>query len=157
MPLPDAWRIALVRPRGIQGRAGDYESEAFRLLPPVPIEVTRELCRIRDAEMLLSLARSDCAAFGEAVFRFGQLAGKCFASIQGGPFASSELAGIVAAIRDYGVSGTGQSSWGPTVFAFLEHEAAASAMCEFLRHSLAVDCDFMIARPNNTGAQFSTV
>ena len=50
--------------------------------------------------MLPALDRADCAAFGEAVYRFGRLAGECFAAVQGGPFANREIGRLIDAIRD---------------------------------------------------------
>jgi beta-RFAP synthase len=154
--LPAEWRVVLVRPGGGQGLAGDYEADAFGRLPPVADEVTRELWRITEQEMLPSIERADCGTFGEAVYRFGRLAGECFAAVQGGPFASVEIARLVDAIRDYGVPGVGQSSWGPTVFAFAASAAEGQALCERLRTVLSAD-EIIIARPNDRGAQLSVL
>ena len=96
---------------------GRHRNRRICTLPPVPERVTRELWRITEEEMLPAVERADCDAFGDAVYRFGRLAGECFAAVQGGPFASAEIARLVDAIRDHGVPGVGQSSWGPTVFA----------------------------------------
>ena len=154
--LPAEWRIVLVRPGDAQGLAGDYEADAFARLPPVADEVTRELWRITEQEMLPSVERADCDTFGEAVYRFGRLAGACFAPVQGGPFASAEIARLVEAIRKYGVSGVGQSSWGPTVFAFTATHADAQALSDWLHTTLGIPADeVFIAGPTNRGAQIS--
>jgi beta-RFAP synthase len=156
--VPEAWRIVLARSDGVQGLAGDHEADVFRRLPPVPDAVTRELWRIVETQMLPAIGRSDCAAFGEAVYHFGRLAGECFAAVQGGPFASPAVAGLVNAIRNYGVAGVGQSSWGPTVFALLPSDREANALCDWLKRSLGIwACNLAIARPNNVGAQVSTL
>jgi beta-RFAP synthase len=154
--VPAAWRIVLVRSDNVQGLAGDYEADAFSRLPAVPDDVTRELWRITEAEMLPALDRSDCGAFGEAVYRFGRLAGECFAAVQGGPFASPKVARLVDSIRGYGVPGVGQSSWGPTIFAFTASEAEAQALSQWLQNSRDRRArQVTIARPNNRGAQVS--
>jgi predicted sugar kinase len=92
--------------------------------------------------------------FGESVYRFGRLAGECFAAVQGGPFASREIAQLIDAIRDFGIPGAGQSSWGPTVFAICESDAQAQRVCDWFRTRPGGDAyDLSIARPNNVGAE----
>ncbi len=157
--LPAEWRFVLARSRtGGPGLMGQREKEAFSQLPPVPETVTEQLWRIANEEMLPAIERADCDAFGEAVYRFGRLAGECFATVQGGPFASRATAELVAAIRNMGVPGVGQSSWGPTVFAITPNEAKAHELVARLRaESTLVADDITIARPNNVGAQVSTL
>ncbi|MEX2310591.1 MAG: hypothetical protein WD738_23695 [Pirellulales bacterium] len=154
--LPETWQILLVRPPAARGLAGDYEADAFARLPPVPPEVTRALWQITESEMLPAIENEDCTAFGEAVYRFGRVAGECFAAVQGGPFANHQIARVVESIRAYGVPGVGQSSWGPTVFAFTGNEAEAQALSEWLREKLGVaESDIIVARPNNSGAHIN--
>ncbi len=156
--LPSDWRVVLICSREQQGFTGELEADAFARLPPVPESVTAELQRITYEELTLAVAWKDCAAFGDAVYRFGRLAGECFAPVQGGPFANAVTAKLVEAIRDYGVAGVGQSSWGPTVFAVRANDDEAQALAEWLReYCRAMNCDITIARPNNEGAQVSTL
>jgi predicted sugar kinase len=150
--VPAAWRFVLVRPAGRRGLAGDREADVFTRLPPVPVAVTSQLWKITDEEMLLAIRKSDGYAFGEAVYRFGRLAGECFAAVQGGPFADLETARLVAAIRARGVPGVGQSSWGPTVFAIAADDAEARSLAEWLRQTQPGDANISIAAPNNCGA-----
>ena len=151
--LPMAWRFVLVRPTSKQGLAGDHETEAFAKLPPVPDRVASELWWIANEQMLSAVIAGDCSAFGEAVYQFGRLAGECFSAAQGGPFASREIAELVAAIRGFGVAGVGQSSWGPTVFAVVADEVEAERLASWLRQEESRrNCEIKIARPNNSGA-----
>jgi beta-ribofuranosylaminobenzene 5'-phosphate synthase len=151
--LPGAWRIVLVNSMESPGLAGDREAEAFANLPLVPVSMTHELWRITNEQMLPAAARADCTEFGEAVYQFGRLAGECFATVQGGPFASPLIERLVASIRDHGLTGVGQSSWGPTVFAITENDSAAKRLANWMHGSDAFrECEISIARPNNTGA-----
>jgi predicted sugar kinase len=102
--------------------------------------------------MLPALQRRDCRAFGEAVYQFGRMAGECFAPVQGGPFATSEISLLVEAIRGRGVSGVGQSSWGPTVFAICDSDVEARTLSYGLWSYLRGRYDLTIASPNNEGA-----
>jgi beta-RFAP synthase len=152
---PGDWRFVLICNRSQRGFAGKSEADAFAHLPPVPESVTTELQRIT-SELTAAVSRKDCADFGEAVYRFGRLAGECFAPAQGGPFASPEIEEFVEAIRAHGVPGVGQSSWGPTVFAIAPNDDEARSLAQWVTERYPADkYDIMIARPNNTGAQVS--
>jgi predicted sugar kinase len=142
-----------MRPVGQRGISGPNEADAFARLPPVPNQVTHELWRITDEAMLPALQRGDCRAFGEAVYQFGRMAGESFADVQGGPFADDAIAGLIGRIRDHGIRGVGQSSWGPTVFAICASQADAEALVDWLCELLAPkNHEISIANPNNVGA-----
>ena len=96
--------------------------------------------------------------FGDAIFRFGRLAGECFAAVQNGPFASEEIERLVNSIREFGVPGAGQSSWGPTVFAVTDGDQQARQLVDWVRgRSAGAEYEIVIARPNNRGAQIEVV
>jgi beta-RFAP synthase len=151
--LPDGWRFVLVVRSGGQGLAGASEAAAFARLPPVPRHVTHELWQITRNDMLPAVERGDCRAFGESVYRFGRRAGECFAAVQGGAFADDTTERLVESIRDRGVAGVGQSSWGPAVYALCENNAQANDLARWIcdTHSLA-ERDVTIACPCNHGA-----
>jgi beta-RFAP synthase len=156
MPVPDSWRFVLVRPPSERGLAGAGELDAFGRLPPVPHDVSKRLVDIALGEMLPALEQHDCSGFGHAVYRFGHLAGECFAPVQGGPFASGEIAHVIQLIRDWSIAGVGQSSWGPTVFAICCSESDAQSLCDRLQakselHGFSLE----IASPCNHGARIS--
>jgi beta-ribofuranosylaminobenzene 5'-phosphate synthase len=153
MVLPKEWRFVLLYQAGVRGLAGTSEASAFARLPPVPAEVTDELWAITREQMLPAVERQDCRMFGEAVFRFGRLAGECFAAVQGGPFAGAEVERLVESIRDLGASGVGQSSWGPTVFAITASDEDARRLVECVRgQDKGAGYEITVARANNSGA-----
>jgi beta-RFAP synthase len=151
LAIPEAWRFVLVRPAGVSGIAGEREVEAFAKLPAVPDEVTTRLWRITDDEILPAVRSGNCSRFGEAVYEYGRLAGQCFSAAQGGPFASRAIADLVATIRDLGVAGVGQSSWGPTVFAVTKNEDEAAQLKRILGESMR-EYEISVSAPSNTGA-----
>lgn len=125
LDLPERWRVVLIRPAAESGLSGDAEQQAFDKLPPVPRDVTNQLEQELRLRMVPAAARGEFAEFSESVFRYGRLAGMCFASIQGGPYNGPQLERLVERLRQLGVSGVGQSSWGPTLFALLPDKSAA--------------------------------
>jgi predicted sugar kinase len=61
-------------------------------------------------------------------------------------------------MREKGATGIGQSSWGPTGFAFVESTKAADRLYDSLiEDAKAHQLDIVIARGRNTGARIETV
>ncbi len=153
LAMPDGWCWLLTRPRGQVGLSGEVERAAFAALPPVPPSTTEQLRREVREQMLPALRQRDFEAFGESVYRYGVLAGNCFASRQGGPYASPRLARLVEVLRELGARGVGQSSWGPTIFALLPSRDDAERVRKYLVESRELgDLDTIISVPNNHGA-----
>jgi beta-ribofuranosylaminobenzene 5'-phosphate synthase len=121
--FPADWAVVLFTPPGRTDWHGGRERDAFARLGP-NLAQTNELCRIVLMGLLPALVSADLDAFGEALYEFNVRAGGLFAPVQGGCFASSEVAACVARLRSAGVRGVGQSSWGPTVFAITRREDA---------------------------------
>ncbi len=135
LDLPPDWRVVLIQPTTAMGLSGNDEQQAFDGLPPIPKEVTGRLMEEIRLHMLPAAARGDFDTFSESVYRYGRLAGMCFAAIQGGPYNGPRLQQLVDRIRELGIRGVGQSSWGPTLFALLPDQAAA----ETFRYRLAAE------------------
>lgn len=153
--LPEFWRIVLICDCSQERMAGKAERLAFGRLPPVAPKVTQYLRKQVDDRILPGAKLADMDLFGEGLHDFGRAAGKCFAAVQGGAYASQRLAQLVKRIRGMGVRGVGQSSWGPTLFAFVDSRQKARSLARCLlevsggENRLAVS----LARPNNSGAR----
>jgi beta-ribofuranosylaminobenzene 5'-phosphate synthase len=157
LSIPDGWQFLLVRPDVPQGLSGAVERAAFSRLPPVADQVREQLLSEIETEMLPALRRQDFAAFGESVFRYGKLAGECFARVQGGAYHGKRLTQLVTYMRSLGVQGVGQSSWGPTIFALLETRRDADQLAQALRANADLGpLDTLITQPANQGVVLST-
>lgn len=154
--LPDDWRWLLICPRGVRGVHGTNEVDMFRQLAPVLESVSSELlCEMRE-RMLPAARAGDIQEFGESVYRFGYRAGMCYAAIQTGAYFSEQAAQLVSAIRGCGIAGTGQSSWGPTIFALCRDSDQAAWLARELNHQgLLDDSDVVISPSCNTGARIA--
>jgi beta-ribofuranosylaminobenzene 5'-phosphate synthase len=149
--FPSDWRILLAMPRHEQGLAGAGERAAFSQLGKQaanPAE-TEMLCRLVLLGLLPALTERDLPAFGEAVFEFNRRAGLLFKASQGGEYRSPEAAALVAALRDFGVRGVGQSSWGPTIFAIDEADRLTAAT-EYLRRRMS-ELELSVTTARNRG------
>ncbi len=125
--FPDSWRVLLLQLHTGTRWHGDRECHAFaRPRDPVAnLRTTERLCRLALLGILPALQEADLTAFGESVYEFNRAAGEAFTADQGGPYCCESVAELITWLRATGVAGVGQSSWGPTVFAMFENEAAA--------------------------------
>src|SRR5262249_12209712 len=123
--FPEDWRVLLVLPRGRQGLHGARERDVFaQSVPADSSGAIDALCRLVLPGMLPALHERDLSGFGEALYEFNRRVGEMFRRWQGGTYAHAETAALVEYIRGQGVPGTGQSSWGPAVFAVTDVERA---------------------------------
>jgi beta-ribofuranosylaminobenzene 5'-phosphate synthase len=118
VPFPEDWSILIVQPPGPRGRHGPDELQAFSDLPPLPDRVTERLCRLVLLGILPAVVERDLPAFGQAVIELQHHVGSAFAPLQGGLYASPESESLIAELTRLGLVGAGQSSWGPTIYAF---------------------------------------
>jgi beta-RFAP synthase len=155
LDFPDAWRVVLVIPPWGQGLHGAAESEALRRLPAHGwlLEQTDALCRLALLGMLPALAERDVAAFGEALYDFNRRVGEAFRPLQGGTYAHAGAADLVAFVRQQGVPGVGQSSWGPAVFGVVDDEDRADDLMHRLRERFGLGVrEILTTRAANRGA-----
>jgi beta-ribofuranosylaminobenzene 5'-phosphate synthase len=154
--LPGEWRVVLIIPNSQPGLSGDEERAAFMNLPPVHHEITYRLTNELMMNLIPAAKTSDFENFSESLYRYGELAGSCFASVQGSSYANDQVARIVASLRDQGVRGVGQSSWGPLVFAWFKNQCAADEFVQrFADSHHGKECDLRITKPTNHGALLS--
>lgn len=158
LALPESWRILLIYDRAATGVHGAAEKAAFSALPPFPPELAAHLCRIALLQALPAAAESDLPVFAGAVGALQDVMGRYFAPMQGGaPYSSPAVAGVLDWLKAQGIAGVGQTSWGPTGFAFFPDENTAASMLEALRRANpAGTLGFHITRPRNRGADIET-
>jgi beta-ribofuranosylaminobenzene 5'-phosphate synthase len=152
--VPSEWRVLLITPNTNPGMAGEAERAAFAKLPPVPIATTKHLEQIAFDRIVPACENSDFDRFATAIYEYGHLAGLCFAAVQGGAYSTPQTAELVSQLRELGAAGVGQSSWGPTVFAFAPNETEAIRLRDaLLAHSIGEELSVLIAQPMNEGAR----
>jgi beta-RFAP synthase len=154
MRFPEEWSVLIVQPEGVGGMHGVDETEAFAKLPPISRAESDSLFRSVLLQVLPAVLKRDLDAFGAALGELQERVGAAFAPAQGGIYASPQAAHIVQELKRLGFAGAGQSSWGPTLYAF---SAQSKQVIEVLtqelraRFSLAESSVFY-TRATNEGA-----
>jgi beta-RFAP synthase len=121
LEFPEDWSIVVIVPPG-QGLHGASEKGAFERLGRAQSEQMDALCRLVLLGLLPALAERDLPTFSAALYDFNRRAGELFRPIQGGVYSQARTAEIVEYVRQKGIAGVGQSSWGPAVFAVTERD-----------------------------------
>lgn len=153
--FPEDWRVMLVLDRNGEGVHGDKEATAFANLAPFPDERAAHLCRLVMMQLAPAIAEQDIRAFGAAVTEIQEVVGSHFAAAQGGRlWTSPAVEMLVKAMARQGAVGIGQSSWGPTGFAFTPSEEVAQTLYRaFVQDAKARGLEILVARGRNAGAQ----
>lgn len=119
MNFPEDWRVLLLLDPRIEGAHGEAEKRAFAGLPRFPADAASEICRRTLMQILPGAAEADLKAFGDGVSRIQEILGDHFGPVQGGGrFMSTSVSQAALKLKALGAHGIGQSSWGPTGFAF---------------------------------------
>ena len=153
-PFPEDWRVLVVFDRDRAGVHGEAEVAGFENLPPFPADRAAHLCRLALMVALPALAESDIDRFGAAVAEIQRAVGDHFAPVQGGRFASPDVAQVLAWLVSEGITGVGQSSWGPTGFALIGSAAEAKRLQGAARRRWigSPGLSFEVRRGRNCGA-----
>jgi beta-ribofuranosylaminobenzene 5'-phosphate synthase len=108
-------------------------------------------------KLLPALVERDLPSFGAAVKEMQQLLGDHFAPLQGGSrFTSPHVGACLDALDRAGAHGIGQSSWGPTGFAFAASAGEADRLAVTARrYAGSAGLDIRICRGLNEGADIS--
>jgi beta-RFAP synthase len=155
LPFPERWRVLLVIDSARQGVHGPDEAATFAAFAPSSDADAATICRLTLMKALPALAECDLASFGAAITEIQIRLGDYFASAQGGSrFTSPAVAAVLEALDNSGARGIGQSSWGPTGFAFAASpEDAARLAAIAKRHPSARGLDIRICSGLNRGAE----
>jgi beta-ribofuranosylaminobenzene 5'-phosphate synthase len=158
LPFPEQWRVLVVLDPARQGAHGRDEINAFAVLPEFPAHVAAHLSHLLVMKALPALADHDLAEFGAAIAELQQRLGDYFSAVQGGSrFTSPQVAACLDALKSEGACGIGQSSWGPTGFAFVASQAQADRLVSFARqHRSSEGLDIRVCTGLNRGAEITT-
>jgi beta-RFAP synthase len=123
LAIPDA-------PPGVSGAS---EAKVFAELPAPDERDGERVSHLVLMAMLPAVMQGELATFGAALNEVQDLNGHWFSRAQGGTFAPGPSADLVRLMRASGAPGAGQSSWGPSVYAIVEGDAAAESLAARIR------------------------
>ena len=152
--FPQAWRVLLIFDNAEIGTHGEQETTAFGTLPEASLASAEKLSHRVLMQALPALAEQDLTSFGAAIRELQAYTGDYFAPVQGGRYASKDVAQVLNYLDLQGVACFGQSSWGPTGFAILASQASADLMLEQLKAAFShcPNLSFKSCRGLNRGA-----
>jgi predicted sugar kinase len=149
--VPAAWRVLLFQPpQPICQVSGAHEQAQFARLPAADPQRQERLVSLLDQQIVPALRDGDFDRFSEAIYQYNHDSGMLFAAVQQGPYNGQSIADLVGLLRRAGIEGVGQSSWGPTVFAFCRSQAAADRL---LQHPPLQGLPSRCVRPAQRGNQ----
>ncbi|MFB6360427.1 MAG: beta-ribofuranosylaminobenzene 5'-phosphate synthase family protein [Halobacteriales archaeon] len=158
--LPRDWRFVLAMPEVSPGRSGEAEEASMRaVVEAAEPAIADRISAIAVDRLLPAAATGDLETFGRAVAEIGRLNGEWYATEQGGVY-RPPVAPVVEGLNESpAVFGTGQSSWGPTVYGVTDadHVEAAREAAQRTLERAELDGETRVARPRNTGARVERV
>jgi beta-RFAP synthase len=117
-------------PHGAPGISGAEEAEAFAHLPSPGARDVERVAHLVLMVLLPALADADLVPFGRALSEIQEITGRWFAPAQGGTFAPGASRDLVHHLTEWGASGVGQSSWGPSVYGIVDGEEAGRRLAD---------------------------
>jgi len=155
LPVPENWRILVILDPQRQGIHGPEEGATMAALPAMSAADAARFCRLVLMQALPALADHDLANFGAAIKELQVGLGDYFAPAQGGArFMSPDVAAVLDILDSAGAFGVGQSSWGPTGFAFAETPEDAARLATIAApQARGRGLDIRVCQALNRGAQ----
>lgn len=155
--FPETWRTLLILDQSDAGLHGTHEADAFSTLPEFSDQCAANLSRQVLTRILPGIVEKDVREFGLGVREIQQRIGDYFAPAQGGRYTSKAVAEVIEYLIEKDIPGVGQSSWGPTGFAFFDSETNAHAMLRQVQQKFAhlSQLSFKVVAGDNVGASIA--
>lgn len=160
LSLPPAWRVLLALDPTTQGLSGSAERQALQTLPPFPQSGAAAICHETLMRVLPGAASDEFAPFARGLNRIQALLGEHFAPAQpDGAYTSPAVGRLMRWLGEHRQAAVGQSSWGPTGFAFFASEADAHAACDGARAAGRLDpaLALHVVAARNVGARITAL
>jgi len=156
--FPEGWRFVLVRPL-VAPKSPDKEKEeeAFSALRAreAPAELIHKGYFILAAKLLPALLERNAEAFGKALTELQVTVGRIYQPVQEQIFNPASQ-WLIPILNRSGALGIGQSSWGPTVYAFTDSPEAAQKIAEKIEGETRGSAEVTLVGADNLGARIET-
>ena len=150
--FPEEWKIILIKDSS-QGLHGKNEMEAFKKIKNLK-KNNINLTSLVLLEIYPSLIEKNFDKFSKAITKLQNEMSKKFETFQGGKFSSIAVGNALNFLKKKNIKGYGQTSWGPSGFAFFPNIEKAKKMQKKLikRFSSCKNLEFIICSGKNSGA-----
>ena len=156
LAFPSDWRILLIMDPSVEGAHSDDERRAFAGLLRLSAAAAAEICRRTLMQILPGAAERNLAAFGDGVAAIQAILGDHFSPAQGGGrFTSPAVGRLVEPLKAWGARGVGQSSWGPTGFAFAPDSEEAEYFARRARAEAGSGVGITVCGARDRGAEIT--
>jgi beta-ribofuranosylaminobenzene 5'-phosphate synthase len=156
--FPEDWRFVLARPL-VAPKSPDreLEEEAFGSLREhkPPAELIYKGYFLLAAKLIPAVVERNAAAFGKALTELQVTVGRIYQPVQEEIFNPASQ-WLIPILNRSGALGIGQSSWGPTVYAFTDSPAAAEQIAGMIRAEARDRAEITIVAADNVGARIET-
>lgn len=153
--FPGDWRFVLARPL-VAPKSPDKESEevAFSTLRnrKAPAELIHKGYFVLAAKMLPALLERNAEAFGKALTELQMTVGRIYQPVQEQLFNPASQ-WLIPILNRSGAVGIGQSSWGPTVYAFTDSPEAAQRIADTIEAEARGKAEVTLVGADNGGAR----
>ena len=156
--FPEDWRFVLARPlTAPKSPDKEAEEEAFGSLREhePPAELIHKGYFLLAAKLIPAVLEQDAEAFGTALTGIQMTVGRIYQPVQEQLFNPASQ-WLIPLLNRSGALGIGQSSWGPTVYAFTDSPAAAERIARTIKAEAQDRADVTIVSADNTGARIAT-
>ena len=152
--LPVEWRVLLALDPRHEGLTAKQEAARLATIPPLPRESAADICHRVLMQILPAAADGGFADFAAGVSEIQRILGRHFSLAQGGgQFSSPAVGRLMAFLHENAGAGIGQSSWGPTGFAFFASQRAAEQALAAATEVCPAHLALHIVRPTVSGAR----
>ncbi|MEQ8662696.1 MAG: GHMP kinase [Gammaproteobacteria bacterium] len=155
LAFPEDWPVILIFDHACEGLSGGAERRAFDALAPLPAAAAAHLCHLTLMRILPAVIERDFAPFAAGIGEVQAVVGDHFAAVQSGRYTSARVCRAVELLGAHlQLDGVGQSSWGPTAFAFAPDTATAARALALLHENFAEEAglEFRVCSARNAGA-----
>jgi beta-ribofuranosylaminobenzene 5'-phosphate synthase len=152
--FPEDWQFVLARPL-VAPKSPDKESEeeAFSTLRDrtAPAELIHKGYFVLAAKLLPALLERNAKAFGKALTEIQMTVGRIYQPVQEQLFNPASQ-WLIPVLNRSGALGIGQSSWGPTVYAFTDSPESAQSIADKIEVEARGKAEVTLVGADNFGA-----
>jgi beta-RFAP synthase len=134
--FPEDWRVLLLHEAIYQGDSGANEQAIFDHCSKRENPNRKQMLELIQEQILPAVSSQNFQEATRGIGLYGELAGSVFSPALGDAYRTPRIRFWIDRFRSMGLTGVGQSSWGPVVFVMVQDSNEASWLLEKIRPEL---------------------